>query len=252
MGARFLRLLIVLLAASVATVGAQDTEPPAEPPPAPEATTTAEPGVADSAPRLKQRGEIVGILQDIHVKSDEVARAVVCIGCDAVVEGDVTHTVVVVGGTLELSGEVGREMTTVLSDVRMRDGARVGRDFVNVLSQLDDEGAEFEGSNLNLDFPVRMLPSIETPFGVLGSIIATGKLIGLTLTLFCILILAVFVPDRIRVISNEVPVSLLRAYLYGILGYLALFIIVPVVHILLFITVVGSRWCRPPRSPWRW
>ena len=181
------------------------------------------------------RGGQVGIFTAINVPANEVHRGdLVCIGCDAVIEGEVTRDVVVIGGSLTLSGKAGHDVVCVLSNVELKEGAEIGHDFVNVLGSLEDAGAIVHRERVNI--PVFFgLPSFKGAFGVLGAIIAWAKVLKLVLLFVVLLILAGLVPERIRTVSDEVPLSLGMAYLAGLGGYLALW----VVNSLLFISVIG-------------
>jgi hypothetical protein len=181
------------------------------------------------------RGGEVSIMTSIHIPANEVHRGdVVCIGCEAVIEGEVTGDIVVVGGSLTLSGRAGHDLVCVLSDVELHDGTVVGHDFVSVLSNLDDFGAEFGNERVIIE-PFIGLPSVGGAFGVLGAMILWGKALKFVVVFLVILILAIFVPERIRVLSDEFPVSYGLALLAGLGGYAILW----VVNTLLAISVIG-------------
>jgi hypothetical protein len=181
------------------------------------------------------RGGEVSIMTSIHIPANEVHRGdVVCIGCEAVIEGEVTGDIVVVGGSLTLSGEAGHDLVCVLSDVELQDGTVIGHDFVSVLSNLDDLGASYGNERIVVE-PFIGLPSVGGAFGVLGAMILWGKALKFVVVFLVILILAIFVPERIRVLSDEFPVSYGLALLAGLGGYVILW----VVNTLLAISVIG-------------
>jgi hypothetical protein len=191
-------------------------------------------GEEDESLPKRYRGSKVGVFSNVHLAVDEVAREAVCVFSECTIEGDVRGDLVVVMGKLELSGDVGHDVVTVFSDVTIAEGVEIGHDFVNVGGPVDDRGASIHNQVVNLPF-LGWLPSFGSPFGVIGSLFGWGTLLGLILQFITILILAAFVPERIRMISEEAPVRLGLAYLVGLGVYLALLVIEP----LLFFTVVG-------------
>jgi len=233
---------VVLLAGVAATwpAAAQD-EPAAIEPGAdsvaeqPDPTTgeaVAEGGTGD---RRIYKGEQVSVFTSIHVLPNEVIRGeVVCIGCDAVIEGEVTQDIVVVGGSLKLSGTAGHDLVCVLSDVELAKGAEIDHDFVGVFGTLDDDGATVGNQRFNLS-PFGSLPNLPTAFGALGTILLYLKILKTVLVFVVILILVMLVPDRVRTLSEEFPFSYGLAIVAGFGGYVLLW----VVNTLLLISVIG-------------
>lgn len=205
-------------------------EDSAEAAPAPEAT---------AVPERRYLGEQVSIFTDMHIKPGEVVRAAVCIFCDAVIEGEVERELVVVGGSVVLSGKVGREMTAVLSDVTLGPGSEIEREFVNVLGDLDDQGAQFGSGQVNIPIPIKAPFKVGGPFPILAALLAWGRLLSILVLFVVVLILVAFVPDRIRVISEEAEHSLPAAYLAGLLGYLVLILVMPTIYFILLTSVIG-------------
>jgi len=181
------------------------------------------------------KGEQVSVFTSIHVLPNEVIRGeVVCIGCDAVVEGEVLQDIVVVGGSLKHSGKAGHDVVCVLSDVELAEGVEIGHDFVNVLGTLDDDGATVGNQRVNFS-PFWTLPSLPTAFGALGTMLLYLKILKTLLVFVVILILVVLVPDRVRTLSDELPFSYGLAIVAGFGGYIVLW----VVNTLLLISVIG-------------
>ena len=181
------------------------------------------------------RGGEVSIMTSIHIPANEVHRGdVVCIGCDAVIDGEVHGDIVVVGGSLELNGKAGHDVVCVLSEVYLGPDSSVRHDYINVLSSLDDRGADFGNERIVVE-PFIGLPSIGGAFGVLGAMVLWWKVLKFVVVFLVILVLAIFVPERIRVLSNEFPVSYGLALITGIGGYLALYVVLG----LLIVSVIG-------------
>jgi hypothetical protein len=159
----------------------------------------------------------------------------VCIGCDAVIEGEVTHDIVVVGGTLVLSGRGGHDVVCVLSNVTLESGSDISHDFVNVLGHLTDDGASIGGQRVNI-VPFFSFPGFRHgAFSVLRGIVLWWWLLKLVITFVVIIVLAAFIPERIRTLSAEVPVSYGLALLTGLAAYIALWVVI----VLLVISVIG-------------
>lgn len=183
-----------------------------------------------------RHGGQVAIFQDARVERGEVRRGdVVCVFGDVEIDGEVTHDVVVVGGSLHISGRVGHDVVAVLSTVEIDEGAEIGRNLVNVMGSLENHGTIREDT---VNIPVFFRPvHWRTPFGIgsIGSILAWFALLLAILVFFVLLLIAVLVPERVRVLSNEVPLCYPLAFLVGIGGYVA----VLVAHALLWITLIG-------------
>jgi hypothetical protein len=118
----------------------------------------------------RAQGERVMIGDDIYVGADEDLREAVCIGCSIRVDGKVREAVaiggsievngeverqaVAIGGSIEVNGTVGREVVSIaggldiagevgdnavsiLGRIELAPGARIGRDVVSVLGEVD-------------------------------------------------------------------------------------------------------------------
>ena len=153
-------------------------------------------GEEERANSVVTHGEQVAIFTSIHIAPNEVVHGeVVCIGCEAVIEGTVTRDIVVVMGSLKFSGTAEQNLITVLSRVDATEDSVVGRDFVNVLGELDDEGVAVGHQRFNLA-PFGFLPSFEGAFGFALALAASWKILMVLLTFLTLLVLTVFVPDR--------------------------------------------------------
>ncbi len=171
----------------------------------------------------QHRGEAVSVFRDIVVGPQEVRQGdVVCIGCSVRVEGRVAGDIVVIMGSLELEGVARHDVVCVLSEVRLGPGARIAHDFVNVLGRLDDAGAEVGGDRVHIP-GFFWFPSARGALGMLGTLLAWRRLIGLSLTFVLLLIVVAFVPERIEAMSEAVPVRWPMAFLVGFVAYLTLF-----------------------------
>lgn len=203
---------------------------------------SAEEGIAGTAeeststrPKSRRRGDRVSVFGDaIHVPADVYQDgAVIAIGADVIIEGEVRDDVVVISGSLEMTGSARRSVVTILSHVSL-DGARIGDQLVNVAGTLKKHDTEIDGQTVNIGFG-DWLPNLPSSFGILGFFIFWGRLFKLLLTFVVILFLAALVPERIRNISEVAPARYAAAFFVGLLGYLGMLVLVAVVGI----TVIG-------------
>lgn len=75
---------------------------------------------------------MVSICNDAELKAGETAETIVVIGGSAKVLGDVDRDVVVIGGDAEIEGKVGKNVVSVMGDVHLGPKAEVRRDLVSV------------------------------------------------------------------------------------------------------------------------
>jgi len=177
----------------------------------------------------------VSILSDLDVPAGKVHDGdVVCIGGKVTVAGEVTGDVVIIGGSLDLSGSVRGDVVGVGSAFTLAQGSTIDGELVNVLGALDNRGARVAGQKVNIPFGL-MIPGVKAPFAVLGAIIFWATVVGLALFFVAIFLFAALAPHRIRVLSEETPVSILWAFIIGLGVYAAL----PIVEFLLVCTVIG-------------
>lgn len=179
---------------------------------------------------------------DVHVPHDIRQRGtVVCIGGDVFIEGTVTQDVVVILGTLKLTGSVGGQVTGVLSDLELRnaevsgalvsvggglelENSTVEREMVNVLGSLDrDELSRAIGKTVNIGFT-----SIWT-------LLFWLRLFHKFIVFVLLLALVLLVPERIQLMGDEAPVRYVQAFFVGLLGYLLFWVVL----VVLSFTVVG-------------
>jgi hypothetical protein len=157
----------------------------------------------------------------------------------------VERDVVVVLGSVELTGTVGGSVTGVLSGVRLRDArvehglynvlgplelarSRVEHEMVNVLGSFDlDPASAIDGQVVNIH--------LGSWFSRLWPPLLFLRLFLMLATFVVVLLLTALVPERIRVIGEEAPVRYVSAFFVGLIGYLGLLILVG----LLTATLIG-------------
>jgi hypothetical protein len=204
--------------------------------------------LAELPREIDRWGDQVSVFSgNIHVPANMRLRgSVVCIGGSALIEGRVTGDVVVILGGLEISGSVGGAVTGVLSDMELRDAevsrelvsvlsglqlerSTVRRELVNILGPLDrDELTELKDQLVNIGFGGKWFPSI-------ASLIFWLRLFHKFMVFVLLLVIVLLVPERIRLMGEEAPVRYVPAFFVGLLGYLAMLVVVG----LLTVTFIG-------------
>ncbi len=198
-------------------------------------------------PRIElRRGDMISVFSgDIDIPANVRQRgSVVCVGGTVTIEGEVTQDVIVILGNLEVTGTVGGEVISVLSDQRLTD-ARVLRDMISVLGTLELERTEVSGELVNIlsEFNSDGVSSFRGPQNRIGlpwfpsiwSLVFWGRLVLKLFVFVLLLLLVALAADRIRVIGDEAPVRYVSALFVGLLGYLGLCIVLS----LLSVTLVG-------------
>ncbi|KAF0197660.1 MAG: hypothetical protein FD169_262 [Bacillota bacterium] len=172
--------------------------------------------------------DIVMMGQDAHVAAGNVlSGSVVVIGADAVIEGHVRDSVVVIFG-----------------NIRLESNAIVDGSVVSVGGSLDrKEGAQVGGEQVSLglgDINIGHLPRFNMSYGFFSPIASLWKVLSIVFLGWVIFWL---IPAPILKIAGAAQGEPLKAVLFGLLGYLA---VIPV-SIMLLITLVGI-----PLIPFFW
>ncbi len=193
-----------------------------------------------------RRGDMISVFSgDIHIPANVRQRgSVVCVGGTVTIEGEVTQDAIVILGNLEVTGSVGGEVISVLSDQRLTD-ARVSRDMISVLGTLELERTQVSGELVNIlsEFNSDADSNFRGPQNRIGlpwfpsiwSLVFWGRLVLKLFVFVLLLLLVALAADRIRVIGDEAPVRYVSALFVGLLGYLGLCIVLS----LLSVTLVG-------------
>lgn len=221
--------LLVLTASLLAVpLAAQAPDPPPDPP---------------DPPRIHHGSDEpkVSIFNDVTVASGERERGIVCVRGDATIDGVIDGDVVVVLGDVNVNGTVNGNLVAVMGDIELGDRAVINGDLTNVGGSLERGDAQINGSVVNVSPMGLGLPSFGwgagnwSDWGSLAFFFPWGTLLALFLFFVCALVLSALVPDRIRLISEETPVRVFTAFLFGLLGYMLFFITL----LFLCITIIG-------------
>jgi len=161
--------------------------------------------------------------------------SVTSIAGDLDVQGIVTGDVVVVGGDFNLDGTVQGEVVAVLSDVSLGRTSRIERSLVAIAGSMDDSGAWIGTDRVNIPLGLS-LPGLGHPLEILLSIFLWWMLLGLILMFFAVLVLAALVPDRLELLSDELParwpLALVLGLVFAVLG-------MPLIYVLLALSFIG-------------
>lgn len=238
-----LLLLALLLALTAAPAAFAETPPSPAEGASPESTPGAEgegAPVGDAVPEdrpRRERGDRVGFLSPVRVAADEIIGGdVVGIGTKVEVDGVVRGDLVAVGSRLVLRGEVRGDLVGVGSTLKLLPGSKIRGELVNVGGKLDNQGAEVEQTT-DLGLRAPFTPSIAQgiPMGFLAFFGLWMDFLVIALVFLVLLLHSAIVPERVRTISEEAPLRPGTAFLAGLLGYAALF----VVNFFLIVTLVG-------------
>lgn len=190
-----------------------------------EAAEAYEDAVDELSKRRTGGGELVRVFSDLVVKEGEVIEGdAVCVGGDARVAGRITGELVVVMGSLDLSGEVEGGAVVVLSDATYRAGARIERELVHVMGDIEDEGADLPEDGVRMEL-----------FGSLTSMVLWIASAELLVMLVIFVIFALAASRRVAFMSEQSLARYGMALLVGALVHLGVII----VNITLIFTVIG-------------
>jgi hypothetical protein len=177
----------------------------------------------------------VGIFSDVKVGKGEVLHEdLVCVGAHATVEGTVEGSVVVIGGSLDFSGEA-REVVTVLSKANFRDGSLVHGDMVHVLGEMkQDPEARFDGKRVDVGsaLPPRIQRLLSR--GLIGLLVMM-RIIELVISGILVMLIALLIPERVERMSEALDTRWPASIGFGLLAC----VVVVIVVIGLAITIIG-------------
>jgi hypothetical protein len=179
----------------------------------------------DDGPDTDDQVVLTGRL--VVLEGESVQTAVIFNG-EALIEGTVTETLVVFNGRTEITGTVGEDVIVFNGSVVLRSGSRVAGDVVSRQAPLIEDGATVGGSID--DLPTRW---------DFWNVTFVGRLawwLGYTVSTFMLgLVLLLLAPGL-----DPASVRALKDRLGGTIGFgLLLFVLLPIVAVLLFITIVG-------------
>ncbi len=201
---------------------------------APQVDSTAADDEAEHSRTIRRYGDRISIFSDdIEIPEGTFQDGTVfCIGCDIRIAGQ-AREVVIIGGSLDLTGEVRGQVVGVLSNLRL-DGAEIRGQLVNAAGTLDRHDSYVGGQLFDLGLG-NWIGSVRAPFGIIGAVVFWLRLFKLFVAFVIILLLVTVVPERLRLIGEEAPVRYGTAVFVGLLGYLG----VVLLGGLIAMTVIG-------------
>ena len=192
---------------------------------------------------IRRSGDLISIFGGRIVVPSNVRQrgSVISIGGNVIIEGEVTQDVVVVLGSLTLTGKVGGNVSAILSDQELRDAfiddeyisifgtmemerTRIGRDFIHVLGPLEQD-----------PYSTRPMVNVGDWLPGFWTFVIWARMLRLLTVFVLLLLLAALIPERIRLIADEAPVRYMSAFFIGLLSYLALWVVL----VLVSVTVIG-------------
>jgi uncharacterized RDD family membrane protein YckC len=106
--------------------------------------------------------EVVSIGKSVEVKPGDTAGTVVVVGGSATIDGNVEDTVVAIGGDVTVNGEVSDTVVSVLGNIKLGPKAKIGGEAVSVGGRIDKaEGAVISGETQQIDIGTIGLPEIK-------------------------------------------------------------------------------------------
>jgi hypothetical protein len=183
--------------------------------------------------------DIVRFGEDIRIRRDKRVRgSVVAIGGSVVIEGDVIGDVVAVGGnvSLESGASVAGDAVSVGGSVDLQTDSSVRGDAVSVGGKIiEREGSSVAGGTVSIGFiPTFFFKSLHSPFAFMAMDV-TSFAVKLLLILLLAWAAAAIIPRRVQSMIDYAGSSIWISALVGFAAVIAL----PLVVILLFVTLIG-------------
>jgi hypothetical protein len=183
--------------------------------------------------------DVVRFGEDIHIRENKRVRgSVVSIGGSVTVEGQVVGDVVAVGGnvSMEHGASVTGDVVSVGGSVSLEGGSHVRGDAVSVGGKIDQhEDSYVAGDTVSVGFvPSFFFKGLGSPFAF-AAMDVTGYAIKTLILLLLVWAVVAIWPDRTRRMIDHAGANLWLAALVGF----AVVIAIPVVVILLIVTLIG-------------
>ncbi len=191
------------------------------------------------------RGVIVKIGRAVDLKRGDTAETVVVIGGSATIHGEVHDALVVIGGNAEVDGQVGNEVVDILGDLQVGRGAQIHGDAVAVGGKINvADGAKIWGQLQEIDLAgagflqIRWLKSWVAHCALWLRPLAPQVpwAWGIALGFFILYaIIAVLFPRPVAACVEELNRRPATSFLMGLLTKL----LVPLVIVILVVTGIG-------------
>jgi hypothetical protein len=187
---------------------------------APEAVAQDEDG-ADADDQIVVTGRLV-------VPEGETVQTALIFNGNAVIDGTVGESLVVFNGRTEITGTVDEDLVVFSGDVVLRSGARVGGDVISLEDPQIEEGATIGGS---VDDLARRWDFYDITFAGRFAWWLAYTVSTLVLGVVLLLLARGLDPASVRALRDRLGASI---------GFgLLVFVLLPIVVVLLFVTIVG-------------
>ena len=183
--------------------------------------------------------------EEIRLSPNDVVEEILGWDQSVVIEGKVVHDVVIIGGSLDVKGEIGGSVLSIQGSVRLRSGSRVEGDVMTLLGCLEKEEESFIGGSLiNLGrgespfvrifsrFPDQYLSEFYSPYWI------TLKSTFLFAWLLICLAFSFIIPGGIVRASESVSRHFFRTLVIGFITFAALSL-AALLFIMLSVVIVG-------------
>ncbi|MDQ7088689.1 MAG: hypothetical protein Q9Q13_12895 [Acidobacteriota bacterium] len=171
----------------------------------------------------------------LHITGDQrVEGDLVCIGCTLILDGPVSGSLVIIGGQARVRASVEGDLIALASTLKVAPGMGVDGDMVTLLTGIEAPDIQVDGSRVNIPSPFPPA-GLGGPFSALTSIFGWLAVLHLLIVFVVLMLIAAMVPDRLRLIGDELGPSLGLALLVGFLSHAG----IVVIYALLGMSMVG-------------
>jgi len=166
-------------------------------------------------------------------------RNIIVLGKSIIVNCNVEHFLIKIGGTVNINGKVGKDVVAVFADVRIGKNAEIDGDLIVISGKLfREEGSKVKGAIHNVSFSLKKINSSVEFFTVDSNTLALMKMIFSIISLIIALFVFAVFPNKITFAVEIFEENKLKIVLYGILGLL-LSIILFISFVILSFIVIG-------------
>lgn len=205
------------------------------------------PEEVEERPRRRHRDSQVSFGSSLRVKHDEVVEEVVLIGGNLEVEGDIDGDATVLLGDAEVKGRIDGSLTVIGGTVLLREGSYIDGDLVSVGGRVRREsGAEVDGELTQVAFGDIDLDGIDVDFGTPRFNLFSGSVFNIVtksitagLVLLVIFITYFVAPARTRRIAHRAREEPWKSGAVGLIIEVLFAPLLLLVSVLLAVSIVG-------------
>ncbi len=166
-------------------------------------------------------------------------RNIIVLGKSIIVNCNVEHFLIKIGGTVNINGKVGKDVVAVFADVKIGKNAEIDGDLIVISGNLNrEEGSKVKGEIHNVSFSLKKINSSVDFFTVNSNTLALMKMIFSIISLIIALFVFAVFPNKITFAVEIFEENKSKIVLYGISGLL-LSIILFISFVILSFIVIG-------------